>query len=151
MSPRWRQIGRVVAVFTVVGWLSSVAIAATEDEVSAMAALVDGANLRGGLAGFLLSAVWGPVWAAARPPAWLGALLGLIACITGVYLYFVLFPHAWQGDRLMAHKSAKVVVGTYWAWLGPLAVAGGGLSAWWVRRPVAPRGWEKEAEATGPD
>lgn len=146
MSPSWRRLGRVAAVFAVVGWLVAVSIGATEADVSWRAALADPVHLRALLVGLLATVAWGPVWVHGRPPLWLGPVLGLVAGVCSVYLYFFAFPHEWQGSRPMAWKSTKVVVGTYYRWLLPYFLLGGAACSWWVARPVAARGWEKLAD-----
>lgn len=146
MSPAWRRLARVAAVFAAVGWLVAVSIGATEDDVSWRQALVDPVHLRALMVGLLATVVWGPVWASGRPPLWLGPVLGLVAGVCSVYLYFFAFPHEWQGSRPMAWKSTKVVVGTYYRWLVPYFLLGGAACSWWVGRPVKARGWEKVAQ-----
>jgi hypothetical protein len=146
MSPSWRRLARVAVVFAAVGWLVAVSIGATEADVSWRQALTDPVHLRALLVGLLATVVWGPVWVSGRPPLWLGPVLGLVAGVCSVYLYFFAFPHEWQGSRPMAWKSTKVVVGTYYRWLVPYFLLGGAACSWWVGRPVAAKGWEKLAE-----
>lgn len=149
MSHQWRRLARVVAIFAVVGWLAAVCVGSTEDDANLRGLLLSGATVRSAIIGGLAGVIWGPTLAWARPPVWAGIPVGLISAVTGLFMYFFVFPHDWQGGRMEAWKSVKVMVGVYWMYLVPLAMLGGVLAAWWSRLGVPKRGWQKVA-AEGP-
>jgi len=134
MPLSWIVARRMMLAYTFTGWIIGAVLMLTNEEVRISDLLTQPSAWRCALVGLILSGLTAPVTALVRPPAWTGLLIGPLATLLGIYLYFLLWPHSWQPTRADAWKSVAMVIDVYWAYLLPCALAGGLGAQWWASR-----------------
>lgn len=98
------------------------------------------------LSALLAAVVWAPLLSAQRVRWWAGAIFGVAAALTGIYLFFWFWPHSWQPTRWDAYKSVGLFVGVYGKVLVPMGAAGGAFAAFWSSQPVRRPRWRRLAD-----
>ena len=140
----------MLLVFALAGWIAVIVMMARDDSWTLLRAAATRFPLQGALAATLGGLAWAPLLSWGRLSAWAGAPVGLLAGLTGLYLYFFAWPHDWQAGRLNAWKSVALFLEVYGWLLGPLAALAGGVAAGWARRPIRPPRWAREEETSKP-
>jgi hypothetical protein len=137
---------RVLVVFALGGWIAGGLVVATNADTSVVGGLTGVYAFRSALAGLAGGVVWGPLMGWARLRGYFGAVIGLVAGLTSLYLFFFLWPPSLQAGRLDAWKTAGLFVSVYWRYLIPVSVVAGAVACEWARRPVAPPRWQTMAD-----
>lgn len=119
----------------------------TNAETSLMSGLFSSIALRGMVAGIAGALPWAPLlgWARLRWPA--GILVGQVAGITALYLFFFMWPPELQSGRLAAWRTAGLFITVFWKYLMPVSAVAGAVATTWARRSVRPPRWQRIAEA----
>ncbi len=132
----------MMALWTVVGWLSaSVVMAATLETGNVLAPTHYYAG-RSALVGMVLGGVGAPLWsgggiarfAVSRKRQWVirmvqGAVLGVMLGLVGTFALLYIWPNGAQNTRLEALKWGGFFWYNYWWVLTPASVFGGVISA----------------------
>ncbi len=138
--PRWHQLFRATTVFVAAGWVTAVAVQITDSNTSTLAALLGRRTLQASGLGFALGLVWGPLAAwvqgSARMRCSAGVAAGLLASLTGVYIYFLVWPPNW--DLGTTANVVKLFLATYGLRVLPIGAVCGLLASLWAGRVKAP-------------
>ena len=138
--PRWLQLARATSVFVASSWLIAVAVQLTDSGTSTALAFIGSASIRAAGLGLAMGLVWGPLaaWAQGsmlvRTAAGLAA--GLLANVTGVYVYFLVWPPQWDPGSTL--KIAQLFLFTYGLYVLPIGAVGGVLASLWASRVKTP-------------
>jgi len=139
MPLSWIVARRMTLAYTFTGWIMGAILMLTNDGVRISDVLTQSSAWRCAMVGLILSGLVAPFAAFVRPPRWTGLLIGPLATVAGIYLYFVIWPHSWQPTRADAWKSVAMVIDVYWHYLLPCALLGGLGAQWWASRARAAR------------
>ena len=134
--PRWHQLARVTSVFVVTSWLIAVVVQLTNSDTPIGLALVGSASLRAAGLGLAVGLVWGPLAAWAQGSVFVRAAAalaaGLLANITGVYVYFLVWPPEWDPGSTL--KVVQLFLFTYGIHVLPIGASGGLLAGLFASR-----------------
>jgi len=137
--PRWIQLFRATAVFVAAGWLTAVAVQITDSNTSTLVALLGRNTLQATGLGFALGLVWSPLaaWVQGRASVRFssGITAGLLASLTGVYVYFLVWPPEWD---MGTANVVKLFLATYGLRVLPIGAVCGLLASVWAGRVHAP-------------
>ena len=127
------RLSRVTVAYTLLGWMGAALVLQRDAPAMAWDLLWDAICLRCGLVGLLVGMAISPLhaWRRARP--WSGLLLGPLAVIGGMWLYFRLWPP--QSWVLPAWKFVLMYLDGHGAILLPLGAATGVAAIRWAHRP----------------
>jgi hypothetical protein len=139
-------LARVLVIFALCGWIAGALVLGTNKDATFLGSLWTAWPLRSAIAAALGALVWGPLLAWARLRWYLGALVGLVAGLTALYLFFFIWPPEMQAGRLAAWKTAGLFITVYWRFLIPSSVVAGALGAEWTRWPVRTPRWQQIAD-----
>jgi hypothetical protein len=112
-----------------------------------MNGLLSSTAVRGAFAGIAGALPWAPLlgWARLRWPV--GILVGQVVGMTGLYLFFFMWPPELQSGRLAAWRTAGLFITVFWKYLMPVSAVAGAAATLWARRSVRPPRWQLIAEA----
>jgi len=138
--PRWIQLARATCVFVLTGWLTAVAVQITDSNTQTTVALLGSATLRATGLGLALGLVWSPLAAWVQGSVHMrsvaGLFAGLLASLTGIYVYFLVWPPEW--DMGSTANVVKLFLATYGFRVLPVGAIGGLLASLWASRVQAP-------------
>lgn len=133
-------------IFALCGWVAGALVLGTNQDTTFLGALWTPWTLRSAVAAGVAAVVWGPLLAWARLRWYLGALVGLVAGLTALYLFFFIWPPDMQDGRLEAWKTAGLFISVYWRFLIPASIVAGAGAAEWTRWPVRTPRWQQIAD-----
>ena len=139
------RLARVVVVFALSGWVTGALILGTNQDATFLGSLWTAPPLRSAIAAATGALVWGPVFSRTRPRWYLGTIIGVVAGLTALCLFFFIWPPDTQDGRWMAWKTAALFLTVYWRFLIPSSVLAGAAAAAWTRRPVPLPRWQQLA------
>ena len=125
MSDAWIRFGRVLVSLALGGWFTALLVMVPDDSWTLAEAAFSMAALKAATAGAVTGILFSPILVFRRMPAWVGAPMGLLAGLGGIWFFFFLWPHDWQAGRLNADKSLGLFLSVYWRSLLPTFLAVG--------------------------
>lgn len=146
MSDAWIRFGRVLVSLALGGWFTALLVMVPDDSWTLAEAAFSMAALKAATAGAVTGILFSPILVFRRMPAWVGAPMGLLAGLGGIWFFFFLWPHDWQAGRLNADKSLGLFLSVYWRSLLPTFLAVGVATTAWCQRPVRPPRWMRVPE-----
>ena len=146
VNPRWVRLSRVLVIFALCGWIAGALVLGSDEDATFLGSLTARGAFRGAIAAALGALVWSPLLAWGRLRWHLGMLVGLLAGLAALFLFFFLWPPEMQEGRFGAWKTTGLFITVYWRFLVPSALIAGGVGAEWTRRPVRKPRWQHIAD-----
>ena len=140
LHPRWLQLARATGVFVATGWLTAVAVQLTNSDASTGFVMTCPATRRAAGVGLAIGIVWAPLAAWSQGSVYLrataGLMAGLLAQLTGCYVYFLVWPPQW--DPGSTFKIVQLFLATYGPHVLPISAVSGVLASLWAGRVPSP-------------